>query len=588
MGRFCTKRVLSRGGKDAVMRAWRKLVSVIAGTMIAVGGIVGALAVVDVVAPTTESLDGAPPSAWMFDANAAEAAVASDVSEVGRWLNDTVASDGPFDSDTAHDAAVAASALSDVAFGAAAYFDNARGATFEPAADLAEGDGRAGVQDASSIVLSAGGGATGTPPQLEVQLVAQVDEAVTRVLTVGSLYSFGLTSVRAHVVDAAPDVTHTPLANASGAVEVAPTESVALLASAQNLAPEHANWSIAAKDEISARAAAGAIENDTATLALASQALRSTDPAHAKAINAQLRFRQSSDGSFDGDIQATAEAVRALAVGMSQDRDAAARGLDWLDSLGPLGPQDAVARLRAHGFDGALSTLAPAAPEASTGFGPSLVPDGAGAKGVLALLFLGGGIGLSLSLVTHDALKGARRRLYDTIRAQPGLHVNELRRRLRMSPSSIEYHLAVLTGAGLTVSEDDGRYKRYYANGAGLGLNPGSPNSRNTLGALRRPHASEIVQHLMEREDATAREVSRTLGLHESAASRRLAHLERSGLLVSTRVGRERRYRLRDRQVALRALTLVEAPGPAPAEPKDDATQDRGSSEGLPAPVMSP
>jgi len=98
------------------------------------------------------------------------------------------------------------------------------------------------------------------------------------------------------------------------------------------------------------------------------------------------------------------------------------------------------------------------------------------------------------------------------------------------------------------------------------------------------------VQHLLERGDGTAREVSRALGLHESAASRRLDHLEHSGLLVSDRVGRERRYTVRERQAAIKALTLVEA-AVAPqallgAGP--DATADRSGSEGLPATAMSP
>jgi DNA-binding transcriptional ArsR family regulator len=187
----------------------------------------------------------------------------------------------------------------------------------------------------------------------------------------------------------------------------------------------------------------------------------------------------------------------------------------------------------------------------------------AGDKSSLAALLLVGGIGLSLSLVTVDALKGARQRLYDTIRASPGLHVNELRRRLRMSPSAVEYHLAVLTGAGLVVSEDDGRYKRFYANGAGLGLNPGAPNSRNALGALRRPHAVGLVRHLIESEQgATARELSRLLGIHESAVSRRLSHLEDGGLLVSQRTGRARVFRVRDRSAATRALTAVEEAPP--------------------------
>jgi len=202
-------------------------------------------------------------------------------------------------------------------------------------------------------------------------------------------------------------------------------------------------------------------------------------------------------------------------------------------------------------------------PATSAGAGFSLRPPD---KGTLAAWFLVGGIGLSLSLVTVDALKGSRQRLYDSIRASPGLHVNELRRRLHMSPSSIEYHLSVLVGAGLVVAEDDGRYKRYYANGAGLGLNPRSPHSRNTLGALRRPHAVVLVRALLARASgATASELCQLLSIHVSAAARRLDHLEDAGVLTSQRRGRSRIFQVRDPALALQALTAVEEAPPVVA-----------------------
>jgi predicted transcriptional regulator len=381
--------------------------------------------------------------------------------------------------------------------------------------------------------------------------------------------------------------------------QATPTDLLALRATVANPAPGFENITAAARAEIEARFNGGTLETDTLNQSLASQVLRATNPAEANAINAELRFRQHADGSFDnGDIRATAEACRALAMGDARDIRAAARALDYLDGLGPLPPEQAVWRLRAHGTASLVSGTTPPPPLA-TGASDSAFGIGGGLssavgqnKAIASGIFLMGGIGLSLALVTVDALKGARRQLYDVIKGNPGLHVNELRRRLTMSPSSIEYHLSVLVGAGLVVSEEDGRYKRYYANGAGLGLNTRSPNSRNTLGALRRPHATEIVQHLMEAEGGvTAREVSRALTLHESAASRRMAHLERSGVLESQRDGRERRYQVRDRAAAMKALSLVEVPS-APATngeptPTMVSAEQRPSSEGAPAGATS-
>jgi DNA-binding transcriptional ArsR family regulator len=440
------------------------------------------------------------------------------------------------------------------------------GRSFEAYADATQPSAAQALEDAAAVVSTAPAPAEPAANATSSEYAARADGALAFVVTASALEGADRVDLQGSLEAAAPGVVHTPVLDAKQALAQAPTPTVARFAMAD-------------------RVEADTLGTDAEALGLASQALADNDPAAAAAVNAELRFQQQADGSFGGDVKATAEAVRALALGASAaDRLAAARGLDWLDARQSLTPQEATYRLRAHGLDGYLANpqTMDAHPPPEAAMAGSIVPSGPGAKGVLALLFLAGGIGLSLTLVTSDALKGARRRLYDTVKAEPGLHVNELRRRLKMSPSSIEYHLAVLTGAGLVVSEDDGRYKRFYANGAGLGLNPGSPNSRNALGALRRPHARAIVQHLLDRGEGTAREVSRALSLHESAASRRLDHLERAGLLLSERVGRERRYQVRNRDGALKALSLVEAAARPPGtELARDLSAERSSGESL-------
>jgi len=365
----------------------------------------------------------------------------------------------------------------------------------------------------------------------------------------------------------------------------APTDLVGLRATAGPSPEPAANWTASAQARIQQMVATGALEHDALNLSLASEVLRSSDAATANALNAELRYRQAASGSF-GDIRSTAEAARALALGSPDDQNAARGAINWLDSQGTLPASDAVWRLRAHTYDGLLVYRPP--PAAAGGMPALELASSLSGKGSLAALLLVGGIGLSLSLVTVDALKGSRQRLYDTIRGNPGLHVNELRRRLRMSPSSVEYHLAVLTGAGLVVAEDDGRYKRFYSNGAGLGLNPGAPNSRNTLGALRRPHAVTLLRALLARpQGAAPREISRELGIHESAVSRRLNHLEDAGLLVSERSGRARVFRVRDPGAATKAMTAVE-PSPPPLHLTEIAPAPQSAESELTAVVTGP
>jgi DNA-binding transcriptional ArsR family regulator len=556
--------------------------------MIAAGGVLGAVAVLE---STTASLGPAAPGPLpvTLDLDSARTATQSDVNSFGLWVSDPARSNAPT-LDERMTAAVGANAVAE-AWGATS--PAGAGQTPPPSTETAvRGQFDLGADSALQASGAVVGAQNSTPATaldadaflLSGPVVALLD-GVNRTDTSRVQLATSAFSTRAY------GVLDTPLSSARNYSSLEPTDALGAKASARDVPASVANWSQAALEQVSARFDSGTLENDTLNISLASQAMRDGRPAVSDALNAQLRYRQAANGSI-GALRETSEAARALAQGSSADRTAAVRALNWLDARGPLAPEFAVYRLRAHAFDGALIPPT-AACAACTGAPTPSFADGTPApgapatssavvgKGALALWLLVGGIGLSLSLVTVDALRGSRQRLYDTVRASPGLHVNELRRRLHMSPSSIEYHLSVLTGAGLIVAEDDGRYKRYYANGAGLGLNPRSPHSRNTLGALRRPHAVTLVRALCERsEGATARELSRTLSLHESACARRLAHLEDAGVLVSERRGRARLYSVRDSVSALKALAAVEeappvvatTPAPAAVVPPADAT----------------
>lgn len=565
------------------MKLWRRIVSVLAGTMIASGTVLAAAAILEGAAPTASGPTAAP---LHFDTPAARATTQADADAFGAWAASAAKDPAPSHQDRMT-AAVGALSLAELT---GASNPSSAGAP-PPTASRALGAEFSGGVAATSDALIVLAASNSTP----AGDYASSPTAVYRLATPFDLYLDAvqardqafIANASARMDATAPGVLNADRATADSVTAGEPTDVVGLKASTTSVPQPVANWTASARTEVLARFSAHTLENDTLNLSLASQVLRPTNAAAADALNAELRFRQSADGSIGG-VRETAEAVRALAQGGSADRAAAVRALNWLDRLGALSPEVGVFRMRAHAFDGLLLEMpdvngAPPAPaqSSSAGFSPFGGALGGGAsaiggKGVLALWLLMGGIGLSLSLVTVDALKGARQRLYDSIRASPGLHVNELRRRLHMSPSSIEYHLAVLVGAGLVVAEDDGRYKRYYANGAGLGLNPRSPNSRNALGALRRPHAVALVRALADREaGATARELSRDLAIHESATARRLAHLEDAGVLVSERQGRARVYRVANRLAALKALGAVQEAPPlvasAPAGPAEPA-----------------
>ncbi|MAK59913.1 MAG: transcriptional regulator [Ponticaulis sp.] len=71
-----------------------------------------------------------------------------------------------------------------------------------------------------------------------------------------------------------------------------------------------------------------------------------------------------------------------------------------------------------------------------------------------------------MDAVFHALAHDTRRAILDLVRDTPGQAVGELARSFDVSRIAIMNHLAVLEGAGLIISEKDGRSRRLYLNAA--------------------------------------------------------------------------------------------------------------------------
>ena len=71
-----------------------------------------------------------------------------------------------------------------------------------------------------------------------------------------------------------------------------------------------------------------------------------------------------------------------------------------------------------------------------------------------------------MSAVFHALAHESRRRIMDLIKARPGMNVGQLANEFDVSRIAIMNHMAVLEGAGLIVSQKDGRTRRLYLNAA--------------------------------------------------------------------------------------------------------------------------
>lgn len=140
-----------------------------------------------------------------------------------------------------------------------------------------------------------------------------------------------------------------------------------------------------------------------------------------------------------------------------------------------------------------------------------------------------------------------RRRVYVLVRANPGLHVGELERRLAMQSSTLAYHLRYLEDLGLVEAREEEYYKRYYAKGEVGRVD------RDLLRLLRQRIPRRLLAHLLL-EDLAHGDLAPRFGLAPSTLSYHLGKLARAGVVARDGEGKGARYRVVDKQGVAHAL----------------------------------
>ncbi len=141
-----------------------------------------------------------------------------------------------------------------------------------------------------------------------------------------------------------------------------------------------------------------------------------------------------------------------------------------------------------------------------------------------------------------------RRRIYEEIVLNPGLHFRELQRRLDMPVGMLEYHLNVLLKDELIVSREDGRYIRFFAN------TYMSHQERKIMGFLRNEIVRKIIIFLLENGRVKQRDIANFVGISPSTLSYHLNKLVKGGILLREIEGRERYYSLKDPKIMARTI----------------------------------
>lgn len=133
-----------------------------------------------------------------------------------------------------------------------------------------------------------------------------------------------------------------------------------------------------------------------------------------------------------------------------------------------------------------------------------------------------------------------RKRIFEVLRASPGLHFREIQRRTNISIGVLEYHLSYLVDRGLLTLERQGAFARYYPAGQ-VGA-----EKKKMLSALRQEIPRGIILYLLKHPGATHGEVLQNFTISGGTLSYHVKKLVDQGVIKLEKAGRESRMTVLD------------------------------------------
>lgn len=142
----------------------------------------------------------------------------------------------------------------------------------------------------------------------------------------------------------------------------------------------------------------------------------------------------------------------------------------------------------------------------------------------------------------------SRRRIYDYLVANPGVHLRRIGQALGMSTGMLSYHLMYLEREGMLKSETDGHRKRYFIARAFMEA------QRRILGVLRQGVPRKIVVEILSNGERTFSQLREATGVSKSTLSYHLQKMMARDLLIRYRRERESVFAIKDMAEVSRLL----------------------------------
>jgi len=141
-----------------------------------------------------------------------------------------------------------------------------------------------------------------------------------------------------------------------------------------------------------------------------------------------------------------------------------------------------------------------------------------------------------------------RRKIYDLVAKNPGLHLSRIAELLVMRTSLVEYHLIYLEKSQIVIPSKESGYARYYIRGA-VGI-----EDKRFIAILRQDVPLRIVLYLLKNVRSQHKDILENLDIAPSTLSYHLKKLVKHGLIAVHTYGEERGYYITNREEILRIL----------------------------------
>ena len=141
-----------------------------------------------------------------------------------------------------------------------------------------------------------------------------------------------------------------------------------------------------------------------------------------------------------------------------------------------------------------------------------------------------------------------RRKIYNLIRKNPGLHLSKIAEMLKMRISHVEYHTLYLEKNQVISVEKAEGYSRYYIKGK-VGL-----ADKKIISILRREIPLKIVLLLLDKKLMQHKELIKNFDIAASTLSYHLDKLVKSGIISYQEINTSRFYSIVERDKIIRLI----------------------------------